>query len=720
MDRDTIANYIQNLSKSKFDNVARLVLTQLFGLEVIDTDRKGDEGFDFVALKASGGSQAIAIQRTIQQLTWKEKALEDAGKAVKRGAMLFYFLTSRLREISELRGLEQSISGKYHIPATCLGGYELADLILQRGLLFEFASVINLPLEIPDRQPPDFAVQALHAYVALSSDRQTLRETVYEDSIIIAIEQLERQENSADRETIINSAQKFLGCPDMRRGALAGRLDSMMGRDIVVSAPPVIRLSASCRKQLAVSNGIYLDEMKDLAGAQSAIMQEQCGIAWSADQSEAAAVVLARWFITEQLSTAERSSMPLARTGLVAITGNPEAELREMLRSGGVIPQRINKAISSFVDVARDTPLMKKLIAAAMYVSLEGIDPATACTALGALNWGEVLTTLDASVAIPYICDCLFGPGTGRFSRGVSECIAVLRKVRAPMRIPWVYLNECAAHLLRALDYEAGKDDFSEDLAHSQNAFVAYYFQLRTSGAAVPDTLKEFLAEFSAAAARSYGDRAAWIQHVMADLQPLFRRYQVDYEDIPQLHKRYLTDVEVEYAYRIKELKQRKSPRLISHDVTVIAHHRRQISERNEIRCMLTWDSAVIGVARQLQNCGWAVTPVDAADLIQPRLRLADRGLCAIAHSLARVQERPAEAAARLIDRIVSMAGEKMADWAFRKRVQQFRDEALARIDLSNPAYANQIEEETDRFLADEGVVLPVPAENESEDATSE
>ena len=86
--------------------------------------------------------------------------------------------------------------------------------------------------------------------------------------------------------------------------------------------------------------------------------------------------------------------MPLAKTGLVRITGSPEAELREMLRAVGVIPQKMNKALISFVEVARDTPLMKKLIAAAMYVSLEGIDPATAAPALGALNWREVLTTL--------------------------------------------------------------------------------------------------------------------------------------------------------------------------------------------------------------------------------------------------------------------------------------------------------------------------------------
>ena len=150
-------------------------------------------------------------------------------------------------------------------------------------------------------------------------------------------------------------------------------------------------------------------------------------------------------------------------------------------------------------------------------------------------------------------------------------------------------------------------------------------------------------------------------------------------------------------------MKRRKPHILIEHDVQVLSHLRRVRSERKEIRMCLSWDAIMIGVGRELQDCGWIVSPHEAADVIQSRYKISDAKLTALAHSLARVRERPSEKGARIIDRVVQLAGEQMQDWQFRERLESFYREALKRVDLTSDSY-NDIDREIEGFLAEEGI----------------
>src|SRR4051812_6263840 len=110
MDRDTIANHIHNLSKVKFDRVATLVLSRVFSLEFVDTDAKGDSGFDYIVLRDWTGSSDVAFQRTTQLQRWEQKAISDSKSAKKRGATRFIFLTSRIHDLKKLLDLENEIT----------------------------------------------------------------------------------------------------------------------------------------------------------------------------------------------------------------------------------------------------------------------------------------------------------------------------------------------------------------------------------------------------------------------------------------------------------------------------------------------------------------------------------------------------------------------------------------------------------------------------------
>lgn len=136
-----------------------------------------------------------------------------------------------------------------------------------------------------------------------------------------------------------------------------------------------------------------------------------------------------------------------------------------------------------------------------------------------------------------------------------------------------------------------------------------------------------------------------------------------------------------------------------------------RITEKSEVRMCLSWDAVMIAVGKGRGDCGWIVSPHEAADVIQSRLRISDTKLTALAHSLARTRELPSEKGARIIDRVVQLASEKLQDWQFRQKLASFHRQALQRIDLNSPSYTD-VDQEIDGFLEHEGVEkLPIDLE---------
>ena len=82
MDYDTLTNFVKNLSKSKFDATVLLLMEKVFLLTPLDVDRKGDGGTDLRAFHDSGGATTAVFQKTVQDRMWKQKALDDATRAV--------------------------------------------------------------------------------------------------------------------------------------------------------------------------------------------------------------------------------------------------------------------------------------------------------------------------------------------------------------------------------------------------------------------------------------------------------------------------------------------------------------------------------------------------------------------------------------------------------------------------------------------------------------
>ena len=598
--------------------------------------------------------------------------------------------------------VENEITAELKIPARCLGADEIARYIVDRRLVAAFLDAIGAPVVVNLDAQPDRQEIMLHSYVALSRDTSVLREQVYDDTVLLA---LRAEGKPLDRATLVERSVSFLGVSIARGDFIERRIDSLLNTGKLEPIDSRIGLTREQQSMIAAAERLYLAELANLADEQRAIVAKDFDIDWTPEKARTSSVLLARLFVDRQIRAAKHCSAAFNTLGFVKHIGDPRQELRDLLARSGLPVGAVESAVRALVEHARDLPLIKKLVRSAVYSAVEGSSPMTALRIFGVKSWRHVDVTVDTSVAIPYLCASLFAPTSGRFSRSATEVVRVLRKLDAHLVIPWVYLNEAASHLLRALDYGGKMAEFSDDLRHSTNGYVAQYYSLRASGQRVPDTIREFLFQFSPAINKFHRNCPEWVRDVMSDLQPALRSYGIEFESLTRVRNNLRKDLEREYTYQLDQLRRVKSGLLIEHDVHVLAHARTRTKENGEARVCLTYDGAMIAVGRLVEGCGWIVSPQDAVDLIQPSLPLDEGKLCALAHSLAVLPERPGDAAARILDRIVVFARERAQDWQFQEQIREFKQDLLARIDLSDLRYEDYIDQETDKFLKAHGII---------------
>jgi len=704
MDAETLANNVATLGRRDFRNVVSLLLTEVFNLIPVNVDGPYDGGSDWRLFKGSGDSTSIACQDTVQADNWERKALEDAEKAVnKLGAARFFFMTAKKRSNIKLRQLEDQITTRFGVPATCIGGKEIAEFIVARNLVSEYLNCIGAPQASRGGQRIDYQEIALYAYSMLGQDTHNLRNTVYDDSILNTCYRL----GPLERDELIEECVTLLGCEANRATRIRSRIDSLLTRGNLTSFKDRrITLSPHSQAELENAERVYLKEFTSLSSAQASLMKSEYNVPWTQEDSEQLSVYLARAFIQAQLETAKEARITLEATGLFKNLGDPLQDMRDYLRQKSVPPGSVDATIKEMFEHAEDLPIVKKLARAALFVALEGADPISSSKAIGASSWSEVKVMLDTSVAIPYLCASLYKPSEGRFSLSNHKTIRALCDLSANAVISYFYINECAAHLLLARSY-LGLEAYSDTLRFSQNGYVAHYYKLKKAGANVPSSMLDYLSNFSPSIKETQTNTRSWIRKIMTDLQPLLHHYQVELEEIRQIRQHFRTDVEREYTYQMKELHRTKAGKLVDHDVSALAHVCGQISENDERWILLTWDRVLIAVGRQLSACGWVVNPSVLFDFIQPYRPLTETHLCNLAHALARTHDKPLAVSAQIIDRAVQVSGDRMQDWEFRKQIDKFTNELIDRIDFSDANYPEWVGKKTDSFLKKLGIAIP-------------
>jgi hypothetical protein len=714
IDNLTFENFLINCSRDRFNSIVRLLLRVVFHTDATNVDAKGDAGGDFVVIPVDGGPRTFVCQVTVQDQAWERKVLSDADKAIKKmDCTRYFYFTSRRRESAKLRALESEISTKYGVPATCLGGKEISELLISKGLIVDAMETLGITVPSSLRSRIDRSEILLHSFVALGSETAELRDQVYDDTLLVIL----RDAGAKAKDTLVTEAISLLGCDLAREGRFRKRIDSLLSRQWITKNKETgeLELSPQSRQALETSEKIYAAEMDSLASSQAALLEREHGIEWPPDSAHKCSVFLARAFIKRHLETIEASQVHVNRLQLTAAIGDPVQELRNYLSVSGVSVRRVNGVLAELASNAAESPLINKLVRGALYAALEGQNSLQASRVLGVSNWEEVTVILDASVLIPYICAKMFRPTLGRFSSGAIQCVDVFRQSGAKVVTTHDYINETSAHLLKALQYCHLKDS-DQFLAYSTNGYVSHYYQMREKGISVPEDLLTFLVKFSRVLLHEQ-ETDRWIRAIMTDVQRLASEFGISYEHLKHVDAHYSDKVDREYGFIQDKRQMSRAGLLFKHDARTLSSMRKNTALGMKGQMCLTWDRTMIEVARKVADCGWVVSPHDACDFIQLSRPPTDQKLIALSHKLAGARERPSEIVGELLDRLVQVAKPEQMEWELRDRLESLRQELLGRVDTTSKEYDDWSRQKKYAFLEELGLSKDVmDAESHSSD----
>lgn len=459
---------------------------------------------------------------------------------------------------------------------------------------------------------------------------------------------------------------------------------------------------------------LYERELESLSSAQSDILDD-FNIEWTIEDARKVSCWLANTCLAKQISILNKAEAPLPCNFEKAFGNGGIKELRRyLLKEKGINEDSVNKIIDSFLDIASAQPLIKKISRACVYVALEGKNPLTSCRALGVNRWSEFNMLIEPTIGIPLLCSHLFDNNVNCHHDNAIKAIKASNKLGIEKYISLYYIKECAGHLHMARKYN-DLDLNPDEMIYSKNAFVSHYFAAKKSGIKMPDTYMDYLALFSPSILieKEYKN---WIRALMTDIQSLFSMEGIKYLDFPHYDDNDLKDIEDSYATYLECNNVEKSHRLLINDVITLKGLNDKCNN-GENWMLLTYDNTLINVAKQCRIGAWITSPYDFIDMVDISKPLSDMELTSLVHSVAHFSESTLSVGARIIDKIILYASDKMQNWEFKQELDKFKTDILNNLTFSSKSenYLSEIDLRTDEFLTKHGVQLDTPEDSDAD-----
>ena len=704
MDQETLTNHLKRMSKHLFDIACQIVLKEIFGLNIINVDGPWDGGTDFAAFKRDGSRTLTAYQVTTQKKEIEKKIYNDAKKTIEKlGAKKYFFITSLSISETTARKIEAQISDELNIPTTCFGSRHIADFLINESLLNRFLDESNYPLPRNFSSSPDYREMALHAYTIMSDDTRGMKDGIYDDTILFII----ADKIEADETEIIEGVIKFLNLDETKYQYLSKRIGALFGHSAILrTMDGKISLSDRTNNDLSIRRRIYERELEDLSAAQIDLMRTEFNSNWTLDDSKSVSVFIADSYIADQVELLREIKASIAINPILNLQEKGISSLKNYLaKKRSVEPKDIQEATKKLVEIASNHPLIMKLARASVYVALEGSNPIVSAKALGAGRWSDYSIMLEPSVSIPWICAQLFNGKVNPYFDSSKKAVDKALKLGCSLYISYFYINECAAHLLRARKY-SGLEFNPEELSYSPNAYISNYYSLITQKVKVPKTLMEYLRIFSPSVLIEQHDKRTWIRSIMTDIQTILTKSGVSFIESPKYSHQQCATFEKEYSYHLLDLKIDKPKHLIDHDAWALQLTHDLITKNGQHWLLLTYDRSMISVGGSDIYSGWVTTPNRFLDLTASYDTLPETQYISLVHSLATYSERTLSAGARIIDKIVQYASNEMQNWEFKKDFEEFKKNILTKTDLESIDAIQRIDENVDSFLESHGIKI--------------
>lgn len=656
MRHETIARLIEGAGPEQLKGVARLALRLSGHASSRITDGPYDGGADLVVQGSSGNVLPLAVAVSVER-DWQKKIRKDVEKAHRApGHPNLLFISSRRIPEGSFRPLQTELRDKLGVHVDRLDQQGIADLVMDHDALAELLAALDITIDathLPTR-PADRHRDAAYAYAFFSPEVRSFHKAVRDRSLVVALSQAG---GKAPIEELLVDASRLLGMNIDEAPSLVHDLDRLRTQGRILGRNGVVMLADTERATM--------DAIRALRSHDEAALRVDLGKC-----------------VDEAGLRPQDEAIELLMHGLGALVarhiGAPRAlddlhaqvrRLRRDLQALG-LPEgaRGDQLIEQAIELARASELGQALAMGSVYQALTRLDRSAL---LGALDAQSIAFVLDASVAIPMLCALFHGTVKQRFFVVAEELHRRSRRAGVPLRLPDVWLEEMASHLLNARDYVAIVQD--EDLRQSRNAYVAYFAAGRRTGR--EGEFAELLANFGLTEALG---RRATVDPVGArrELEVFLRRQlgHYDVEIVPTpTDKRHLDRAARDWAWACHQLGVEGRDMLLQrHDQRVLAWLSATTEQDpKHAPLIVTWDR-VLRHARPESAPGGALDPLATSELLSFVAGTREPPITARFASL-QLTELEAEKGAAILDALIALERSGLSDAALAQKAETFK-----------------------------------------------
>ena len=135
---------------------------------------------------------------------------------------------------------------------------------------------------------------------------------------------------------------------------------------------------------------------------------------------------------------------------------------------------------------------------------------------------------------------------------------------------------------------------------------------------------------------------------------------------------------------------------------------------------ILTYDRTLINVSKNIQSFAWVNTSFTFLDLTEMAKDMTEKKLSALVHSMAAFSNKTLSIGARILDRIILYASDKMQEWEFQEDIKKLKQEIINSISSDDTNFMCEVDRKTNDFLARHGIAVNLNDEQNDVDLESE
>lgn len=642
------------------------------------SDGWSDGGADVRLVRIGGTASRMAIQLSVER-NWQAKIAEDLKKAIKNYQVeSFLFISNRRLPELPFQRLRDRLKRETGITIERVDSQSLASAFFEEGKtedLLHIAGVIAKDASENLGNEESFVSQATYSYLFLSDDVRSLRDGVVE-SIILSFVYDSKSATDLESVTSLGSAlARETAAPARQVRALESAIDRMLQRGSLILDANRVEVSPRERDLLTSSRAL---RAQDWALLRSQVEQLLQGAISNATSDNTDRVMQHLGATATDLGIVVRGAFSrkdpnVLRAHMQKRVRSLDATLHELGLSDSADRHAV---VQKLVEVSSDSPTGKALAATEIFAFLGGLAVSDLSVALGGRSTRPVLV-IDSNVAMPMLLNLFYGSADTRFFLVARRVYEEAKSLDLELKLPRDYLEEAAAHLIKAAQKYGPVVDSDPDLAFSTNAFVAHYATLKKARKMKERSFVSYLSDLGATPATLARPFMACRNALMIKLGDLIRRYNVTSCFAGDPDQVMMAAAETEFAFTSRNLGRPRSGITARHDARTLAHLREESHASADLHVLVTWDRTLLGMDQS--DASWAILdPAATVDLLSMTSDLAGglSMLSSVSTAMA-LSEQDSERGAQIIDWFVESNVADLSDADQRAKAMQFKAQYL-------------------------------------------